>query len=100
MQTHPMKQVTIIGEALAREHLKKLLREVGAHGYTLFEVEGAGAQGERSGDIQEFGNVQVEVIVQPGMATEILERLQRDFFPRFAMIAFTSDIEVLRREKF
>ena len=36
MNTHSMKLVTIICEALAREPLKKLLTETGAHGYTLF----------------------------------------------------------------
>jgi len=45
MKTHPMRLVTIVCEALAREPVKQLLVETGAHGYTLFPVEGAGAQG-------------------------------------------------------
>ena len=100
MKTHPMKLVTIICEALAREPVKKLLADAGAHGWTMFDVAGSGAQGERAGDIQEFGNIQVEVIVQPAVADRLLERLHREFFSRFAMVAYTSDIQVLRREKF
>jgi nitrogen regulatory protein P-II 2 len=100
MSTHPMKLVTIVCEALAREPLTALLHEVGAHGYTLFTVEGSGAQGPRVADIQEFANIQVEVIVPPGVAGQILARLERDFFPRYAMIAYESDVRVLRREKF
>lgn len=100
MPTHPLKLVTIIGEALAREPLKKLLREAGAHGYTLFTVEGDGAQGRRTGDIQEFANIQVEVIVPPAVAEELLKRLEQEFFPRFAMVAYETDIRVLRRGKF
>lgn len=100
MNTHPMKLVTIICEALAREPLKRLLAEVGAHGYTLFKVEGAGARGERVADIEEFGNIQVEVIVPPPVAQELLERLQAEFFPRFAMVAYESDVRVLRQNKF
>lgn len=100
MNTHPMKRVTIICEALAREPLTQLLPEVGAHGYTLFPVEGRGAQGQRLADIEEFGNVQVEVVAPPAVAERLLERLQTEFFPRFAMIAYESDVRVLRQGKF
>lgn len=95
-----MTRVTIVTETLAREAIRQVLAEVGAHGYTLFAVEGAGSQGERPADIAEFGNIQVEVIVAPAIAAELLERLHRDFFPRYAMIAYESDVRVLRREKF
>ena len=95
-----MKLVTIICEALARQPVTRLLDEVGAHGYTLFAVEGKGAQGQRPGDIAEFGNIQVEVIVPPAVADQILQRLQAEFFTRFAMIAYESDIRVLRQGKF
>ena len=100
MKTHPMKLVTIVGEALAREPLTALLAEVGAHGYTLFTVEGSGTQGVRIADIEEFANIRLDVIVPPPVADQLLARLQSDFFPRFAMIAYESDVRVLRQEKF
>lgn len=100
MNTHPMKLVTVICEALAREPLKKLLTETGAHGYTLFAVEGDGSQGRRTADIQEFANIQVEVIVPPMVAEKMLTRLEKEFFPKFAMVAYETDIRVLRRNKF
>lgn len=100
MQTHPLKLVTIIGEALARESLKQLFAEAGVQGYTMFTVEGDGAQGRRAADIQEFANIQVEVIVRPAIAETLLARLERDFFPRYAMVAYETDIRVLRRDKF
>ena len=95
-----MKLVTIIGEALARAPLKKLLTEVGAHGYTLFSVEGDGSRGRRAADIQEFANLQIEVIVPPAVAEKLLTRLEREFFAQFAMVAYETDVRVLRREKF
>ena len=95
-----MKLVTIVCETLAREHLTRLLAEVGAHGHTLFAVEGEGSQGRRPGDIAEFGNIQVEVVVPPAVAGQLMVRLQAEFFPRFAMIAYESDIQVLRPGKF
>jgi len=100
MNTHPMKLVTIVCEALARGPLTALLNEVGAHGYTLFTVEGSGAQGHRAADIEEFANIQVEVIVPPSVADRLLARLEEDFFSRYAMIAYESDVRVLRRDKF
>jgi nitrogen regulatory protein P-II 2 len=100
MNTHPMKLVTVICEAFAREPLTALLQEIGAHGYTLFTVEGSGAKGPRVADIEEFANIQVEVIVQPEVAEKLLTCLGKDFFPRYAMIAYESDVQVLRREKF
>ena len=95
-----MKLVTIVCEAYAKDAVKRLLREVGAHGYTLFEVEGDGSRGERPADIREFANIQVKVILQPDAAHQLLERLHAELFPRYGMIAFESDIRVLRPAKF
>ena len=95
-----MKLVTIVCEAYAKDAVTKLLREVGAHGYTLFPVEGDGSQGQRPADIPEFANIQIEVIVRPEVAEQLLQKLGHDLFPRFAMIAFESDVRVLRNNKF
>lgn len=100
MNTHPMKLVTIVCEAFAREAVTKLLRDAGAHGYTLFAVEGEGLHGKRPGDIPEFANIQVEIVVSPEVAQTLLARLESEFFPRYAMIAFEADVRVLRKGKF
>ena len=100
MTTHPMKLVTIVCEAYAQDAVTKLLRATGAHGYTLFPVEGDGSQGRRTADIPETANVQIEVILQPEAAATLLTRLGEELFPRYAMIAFESDVRVLRKDKF
>lgn len=100
MNNHPMKLVTIVCESHAREAVTKMLREAGAHGWTLFPVEGDGAHGRRPADIPEFTNVQVEVVVPPEVSNTLFDRLGREFFPRYAMIAFESDVRVLRPGKF
>lgn len=97
---NPMKLVTIVCEAHARDPVLALLRETGAQGWTLFTVEGEGARGGRPADIPEFANLQVEVVVRPEVAAVLLERLARDFFPRYGMIAYESDVRVWRRDKF
>ncbi len=100
MNTHPMKLVTIVCEAYALDPVKKLLLAVGAHGWTNFAVEGAGAGGERTGEMKEFSNVQIEVVVQPATADILLTRLEKEFFPRYGMIAFESDVRVIRSARF
>ena len=100
MTTHAMKLVTIVCEAYAKAAVTKLLRDVGAHGYTLFAVEGDGSRGRREADIPEFTNIQIEVIVPPEVAQTLLTRLEKEFFPRYGMIAFESDVRVLRKDKF
>ena len=95
-----MKLVTIVTEAYALESVKSLLRDVGAHGWTHFPVEGSGAGGERAGETKEFANVQIEVILQPAAAHALLERVEKELFPRFGMIAFESDVRVIRSAKF
>jgi nitrogen regulatory protein PII len=100
MKLHSMKLVTIVCEALARTFVTDLLVEIGAHGYTLFPVEGVGAQGSRVADIEEFANIQIEVVLPPATALELMSRLELNFFSRFAMIAFASEIQVVRNAKF
>ena len=100
MKLHPMKLVTIVCENHAQTAVTKLLSEVGAHGWTLFPVEGDGSRGRRPADIPEYANVQIEVIVPPAVAEPLMARLGQEFFPRFGMVAFESDVRVLRPEKF
>ncbi len=95
-----MKLVTIVCEAYAQDAVTKLLREVGAHGWTSFAVEGDGSRGKRPADIREFANVQIEIIVPPEVSENLLARLSTEFFPRYAMVAFESDVRVLRKDKF
>ena len=100
MNANSTKLVTIICEAYALEPVKSLLREVGAHGWTNFTVEGSGARGERTGEMKEYANVQIEAVVQPDVAANLLARLERELFPRFGMIAFEQDVRVIRSGKF
>lgn len=100
MNLYPMKLVTIVCEAYAQGPVTKLLHDIGAHGWTSFPVEGEGSRGQRPADIREFANIQIEVVVPPETAEKLLIRLEKEFFARYGMIAFESDVRVLRREKF
>lgn len=100
MNLHPMTLLTVICEAILEERVVEVLRDCGAHGHTAFDVRGSGHQGERSADLVESGNVQIEAIVRPAVAETALERLQAEFFQDYAMVAYASEVRVLRAEKF
>ncbi len=100
MNLHPMKLVTIICESVLEERVVELLRECGAHGHTASDVRGSGNQGDRSADMIESGNVKIKAIVKPAVAEILLQKLQDDLFKAYAMIAYETDVRVLRPEKF
>jgi len=100
MNTHPMKLVTIVCEAYALDAVKKLLPEVGAHGCTHFPVEGDGAGGARTGEMKEFANVQIEIVLTAAAASALLARIEKQLIPRYGMIVFESEVRVLRAGKF
>ncbi|MFN7562874.1 MAG: P-II family nitrogen regulator [Prosthecobacter sp.] len=95
-----MKLVTIVCEAVLEERIVEVLHECGAHGHTAFDVRGSGRQGQRSADLVESGNVQIEVIAKPSVAETMLARLHAEFFQDYAMVAYESDVRVMRPEKF
>lgn len=100
MNLHPMKRVTIICESVLEERVVELLHEAGAHGHTALSARGGGHQGERRADTTETANVQIEVILKPMVAEALLLRLQQELFPAYAMVAYESDVRVLRPDKF
>jgi nitrogen regulatory protein PII len=99
MNTTSLKKMTIVAERLLRESLLKLLREVGATGYTMTAVEGAGSRGVNAGDF-EGRNVQIETIVSAKVAEAILNRIAAEYLENYAVIAYVSDVDVLRGGKF
>jgi nitrogen regulatory protein P-II 2 len=94
-----MKQVTIIGDDTVRYRIVKEIRDLGATGYTDYSVHGEGARGVRPRHA-EPANVKIEVIATPEVAQRILDHIAKHYFDNYAMIAFLSDVEVLRGEKF
>lgn len=100
MPAYALKLVTIICEALARGAVTRLLLDMGAHGYTLCHVEGVGSKGERTAEMEELSNIKVEAIVPAPVCEQLMLRLQEEFFPKFTIIAYESDVRVVRSAKF
>lgn len=91
--------LTIIAEHVLRERLIADVQEAGARGYTILNVEGEGSRHRRVGDLL-GANIKLETVVTSEAADQILAQLARDYFPRFAIIAYTSSVQVLRGEKY
>ncbi len=100
MPVNNMKLVTVICEALARDAVTAILKEYGAHGYTISPAEGAGDKGERTLEMTEYANIRIEVLLPSPAAERLMERLSRDFFPNYAMILYETDVRVMRPGKF
>lgn len=99
MDTQTMTLLCIVAEHVLRERLVAEVQEAGARGYTLYEVEGEGSRHRRVSEV--FGaNIKIEVVVTNEVAQRLLEVLARDYFPNYAVIAYTSSIQVVRGEKY
>lgn len=94
-----LKKVTIVAEKFLKDPLVKLIREEGASGHTLLAVEGEGSRGVHASD-WEGRNAQIETIVSAKVADRILERIGEEYLENYAVIAYLSDVTVLRKGKF
>jgi len=95
----PLIKVTIIIESLLKDEVLKLIRKHGATGFTLTKVEGEGSRGTRAQD-WEGRNIKIETIVNERVADLILEGLADEYFEDYAVIAWLSEVNVLRGDKF
>lgn len=99
METSPAILLTIVAESLLKDRLLAELRRAGARGWTVTEAEGEGSRHRRVGEI--LGeNIRIETVVASETAQAVLARLADEYFPRFAVVAWTSSVHVVRGEKF
>jgi nitrogen regulatory protein P-II 2 len=94
-----LRLVTIIAEPLLEADLVQMVRDQGAKGYSLSRVEGEGMREQRLGAL-EGPNIRLETLVAPTVADRIMAKLQDEFFPRYALIAYLLDAQVVRGEKY
>lgn len=100
MKLYNVKLLTITCEILAQKNIIGILEEHQVSGYTVYEAEGNGAKGIRGKGLKNEKNVKIEVILTEKTAEKIIERILRTLISDFAIIFYTSDIQVARTEKF
>lgn len=94
-----LKLVTVVAETVLRERITRRLLEWGATGFTVIESNGKGSRGIRSGDVPGEG-VRIEAVVDAETAERILNGVSDRYFENYAVIAWVSDVQVVRGQKY
>ena len=94
-----LAKITIVSERLLKDDLIHLIKEAGATGFTLSSVKGEGSRGVRAGDWEGL-NVMLETLVSQETADQILDTLNQRFMENFAVVAWVTEVSVLRGDKF
>ena len=98
METKSAILVTIVAERLLRDRLTSKIRELGAKGFTLTEVQGQGSRGWQAHEF-EGPSVKIETLVREEVAEKIVEAVAK-YFEHHAVIVYLSDARVVRVTKF
>lgn len=99
MHTVPLKLVTIVAEPVLEQRIAESLRRLGARGHTVTAAHGSGSRGMRASD-PPGESVRIEVVVSAAVAERILDHVAANYFPNYAVIAFVTNIDVVRGEKY
>ena len=94
-----MKMVTIITEGLLKEQIIEVLKDHGTTGHTITRTDGEGSRGVQASR-WEGPNLRIETIVTSENGVAILESIAAKFFDDYSVVAWLSNVEVLRGEKF
>ena len=93
------KLLTVVAEASLESRLVTLVHNAGAKGHTVSPAHGEGPRGQRFGDMS-GGNIRLETVVSVEVAETILEGLEEDYFPYYAVSCWLSDVEVIRDDRY
>jgi nitrogen regulatory protein P-II 2 len=99
VDTHPTTCVTIVAEVVVEQRLLRDVEAAGARGWTV--TPGRGKGGALVGPGQWSGpNVRIETLVSRRVADRILDVLARNYFPHFSVVAWVSEVRVVRPGRF
>ena len=93
------KLVTIICEPVLSKSLIAMIRLRGASGFTITDVRGEGSGEKSSGEVPDE-KVKIEVIADADRGNEIMAEIAKNYFANYSLIVYSSDIQVIRHEKF
>jgi nitrogen regulatory protein P-II 2 len=91
--------VTIVAETALKTRLAKDLKTLGASGYTITAANGEGSRNSRAGDV-DGGNVMIQCLVSRDLSVSIMNHLEADYFENYAVVAWVSPAEVIRKERY
>ena len=99
-QTGKCTLLTIFTESTLEHVLIKDMDRLGIRGHTISDARGKGSRGVRDAAWDESKNIRIEVLCARQQAETLLAHLQQRYYSNYAMVAYLSEVEVLRPEKF
>lgn len=99
LASEPFKLITIIAEPVLEPQLVRELRALGATGWTITESRGEGSRGLHAGELPGVG-IRIEVVVAAATAEQIVEHVAANYFSEYSVVAYVTDVSVIRPEKF
>jgi Nitrogen regulatory protein P-II len=100
LETAKIKLVTVIATAELEHRLMSDLRKAGATGYTISSVSaGGGSHGPRHRGMFDTGNLRIEMLVTPEVATKLLDCVVHGY-AGLPIIAFSQDVEAVPPQNF
>lgn len=100
LTTEKRTLLTVITEAALEPTLLRELDRMGVKGYTVSDARGRGSRGVRDAAWDEAANIRIEVICSRNTAENVLHEWQSRYYKNYAMVAFLSEVDILRPEKF
>lgn len=100
IETCPSKIINIVATAAVEKKIRKMLKETGVNGYTLFDVRGDGESGYQGGQFESETNVLFMVVVSDSILEQLQERLKAFIQQGHHLMVFSSDVQVLTPSKF
>lgn len=94
-----MQLLTVVSEPLLLEALRTDFTKLGGTGVTISEVSGEGSRKSSSGEIPRE-KIKIECVASPQIVEKILEHIANEYFQDYSVIAYATDVMVIRTEKF
>ncbi len=91
--------MVIVAESVLEQALLRDLASCGALGWTVTASRGHGPRNRRVSEL-EGGNIRVETLVSPAVATRIWDVLEDRYFASYAIAAWQHEVVVARAERY
>lgn len=95
----PLILLTVIFENVLRDEIETVFVKGGASGFSVTRVDGKGSRGVRASEF-EGPNLKIEAIVSAELSDSILKVIEQSYFEDYAVIAWETQVNVLRGSKF
>lgn len=100
LDKYPRQLLVIIAEAALEKRLVQDVKRLGAHGYTMFDVRGGGAEREREGMLEADRTIRMEVVCEEAVADGIAYHVLTTYAVNYSVTLYFADVKVLRPAKY